>query len=67
MILKSYDIVTELIETTTTKAGLTVTANIIKKVYETGRKYVENFKETMRIKFDEKLGKWNYKAIPLKS
>jgi len=66
VILKSYDIVNELIEATSTKTGLTVTASIIKKVYETGRKYAENFKETMRIKFDEKLGKWNYRAIPLR-
>ncbi len=67
VILKSFDIVKELVEATTTKTGLTVTANIIKKVYETGRKYAENYKETMRIKFDEKLGKWNYRAIPFKS
>ena len=65
VILKNYDIVEELIEATTTKTGLTVTANLIKKAYETGRKYAKNFKETMRIKFDEKLGKWNYRAIPL--
>jgi len=66
VILKSYDLVKELIETTTTKTGLTVTANIIKKVYQTGRKYADDFKETMRIIFDEKLGKWNYRAVPLK-
>jgi len=67
VILKNYDIVKELIEATATKTGLTVTANIIKKVYKTGRKYADNFKATMRIKFDKKLGKWNYRAIPLKS
>ncbi len=67
VILRSYDIVEELIKATTTKTGLTVTANLIKKVYKTGRKYADNFKVTMRILFDEKLGKWNYKAIPLKS
>ncbi len=66
VILKGYDIVKELIEATTTKTGLTVKANIIKKVYKTGRKYAENFKETMRLKFDEKLGKWNYRVNPLK-
>ena len=65
VILKSCDVIKELIEATTTKTGLTVTANVIKKAYETGRKYAKNFKETMRIKFDEKLGKWNYRAIPL--
>ncbi len=67
VILKDYDIVKELIETTSTKTGLTVTADIIKKVYKTGRKYADNFKKTMQIKFDEKLGKWNYRAIPLKT
>jgi len=67
VILKNYDIVKELIETTKTKTGLTVTANIIKKVYETGRKYAKNFKETMQIKFDKEFGKWNYRAFPLKT
>ena len=67
VIFKTHDLVKELINTTTTKTGLTVTANIINKVYETGRKYAENFKETMRIKFDVVLGKWNYRAIPLQT
>jgi Rhodopirellula transposase DDE domain len=64
VILKSHDFVKKLIESTTTQAGLKVTATIIKKVYKTGRKYSENFKETMRIIFDDYLGKWNYTAIP---
>ena len=66
VILKSHDYVKELIENTTTKKGLKVTAHIIKKVYETGRKYSENFKETMRIIFDDYLGQWNYTAVPEK-
>ena len=66
VILKSYDIVKELIESTSTKTGLTVTANLMKKTYKIGRKYAEDLKETMRIIFDEKLGKWNYRAIPIK-
>ena len=65
VILKGYDLVKELIETTTTKKGLTVKANIINKVYQTKRKVADNFKETMRIIFDKELGKWNYRAIPL--
>ena len=67
VIFKTHELVKNLINTTTTKTGLTVTANIINKVYETGRKYAENYKETMRIKFDEVLGKWNYRAIPLQA
>ncbi len=67
VILKSHELVKDLVETTTTKTGLTVTANIIKKVYLTGRKVAADFKKTMRIVFDEELGKWNYRAVPLKT
>jgi hypothetical protein len=34
------------------------------KVYKTGRKVVENFKENMRIVFDEIFPGWNYRAVP---
>jgi len=66
VILKSHNYVKKLIEKTTTLTGLKVKARIIKKIYKTGRKYSDNFKETMRIIFDEDLGKWNYRAIPAK-
>lgn len=65
VVFESHKLVKKLIERTKTKTGLTVKCNIIKKVYETGRKYAENYKETMRIVFDEKLGQLNYRAIPL--
>ena len=64
MILTSHQFMKELIEKTTTKAGLKVFACIFNKVYETGRKVAEGFKESMRIVFDEYLGQWNYTAIP---
>jgi len=63
-ILGGYHFVKELIENTATKTGLTVKANIIKKIYKTGRKYAENFKEEMEIVFDDFLGSWNYRAVP---
>ncbi len=50
---------------TTTKTGLKVDVEIVDKVYQTGRKYKEGFKENMKVVFDEKLPKWNYRAIPL--
>ena len=50
-----------------TQAGLTVTVTMLEKVYETGRKCAEGFKESMTIAFDEVLPKWNYRAIPSKS
>ena len=46
------------------KAGLKVFACIFNRVYETGRKVVEGFKESMRIVFDKHLGQWNYVAMP---
>jgi len=39
--------------------------HIIDKVYQTGRKVADDFKQTMRIVFDEVLPQWNYRAVPL--
>ncbi len=64
VILKSHELVKELIGKTKTKTSLRVKANIIDKVYETGRTYSEGFKETMRIVFDDVLPQWNYTAVP---
>jgi len=64
VILLSHQLLKELVEEAETKAGLKVFAHIINRVYETGRKIVEGFKESMRIVFDKHLGQWNYVAIP---
>lgn len=63
VILTSHWLVKELIEKASTKTGLKVFACIFNKVYETGRKVVAGFKESMRIVFDEHLGQWNYVAV----
>jgi hypothetical protein len=52
------------IEKTETSKGLNVVVRIMEKVYQTGRKYAEEFKKTMTIEFDQYLPKWNYTAIP---
>lgn len=64
VIFTSIELVKELIEKTRTSTGLSVTVKIIDKVYETGRKAVDGFKETMRIVFDDFLPQWNYTAVP---
>ena len=64
MVLTSHQFMKELIESTTTKAGLKVFACIFNRIYETGRKVVAGFKESMRIVFDKHLGQWNYVAMP---
>jgi len=66
VILTSHLLVNELIEKTTTSKGLKVFSFIFNKVYETGRKVVNGFKESMGILFDEHLGQWNYVATPNK-
>ena len=66
IILKTHKLMKELIEKTTTKTGLKVVANIINKVYQTGRKVAKDFKKSMKIIFDKKLRLWNYTAVPKK-
>jgi hypothetical protein len=64
IVLTSHQLAKKLIEKTTTKSGLKVFSSIFNRVYETGRKVTEGFKESMRIKFDDTLSSWNYIAIP---
>ena len=44
--------------------GLKVVAKILDKVYATGKKVAQGFKESMRILFDDLFPKWNYRALP---
>lgn len=64
VIFESVDIVKQLIGKTKTKMGLKVMVNVIEKIYQTGKKTAANFKENMKIVFDEYLPKWNYRALP---
>src|SRR5262249_4951 len=64
ILLKDHNMVKELIEKTTTKTGLKVSASIMDRIYKTGKVATKGFKESMKIVFDEFLGKWNYTAIP---
>jgi hypothetical protein len=65
VIFTSIELVKELMEKTTTTTGLKALVHIMDKVYETGRKVAADFKETMRIVFDEFLPQWNYRAMPI--
>jgi hypothetical protein len=64
VLFDSVATVKRLLEKTSTATGLGVVVNILDKVYQTGRAYTEGFKETMKIRFDDILPKWNYRAIP---
>ena len=64
VIFQSVEMVRELMAKTKTQTGLKVFAVVLDKVYETGRKVTQEFKETMEIVFDEDLPQWNYTAKP---
>jgi heterodisulfide reductase subunit C len=64
VIFQSVEMVSELMAKAKTKTGLKVFATVLDKVYQTGRKVTQEFKETMQIVFDEFLPKWNYTAKP---
>jgi Rhodopirellula transposase DDE domain len=54
------------IESAKTKTGLTVTANIIHKTYETGKKAAKDFMKNLKIKFGDSLPRLNYTISPVK-
>jgi hypothetical protein len=64
VIFTSIELVKELMEKTQTSTGLKAFVCILDKVYKTGRKVLETFKENIRIVFDEILPGWNYRAVP---
>jgi hypothetical protein len=64
VIFDSVETVKRLFEKTYTETGLGVVVEVVRKVYEAGRKYTRGFKENMKILFDDFLPKWNYRAVP---
>ena len=64
VIFKSLDLVCQLMAKTKTQQGLSVTVDVLDRVYETGRKVADDFRETMTIVFDDVLPQWNYTAVP---
>jgi hypothetical protein len=64
VIFHTLEVARHFIERAKTSMGLRVTVSVLDKVYSTGRQCAEGFKEAMKIRFDEHLPKWNYRAIP---
>jgi hypothetical protein len=57
-------VVKSLVDETSTSKGLKVFSTIKDKVYATARKESYDFKQNIKIVFDDYLGKLNYKAVP---
>lgn len=64
VVFTSVALVKQLMEKTHTTKGLRVVVNVLDTVYQIGRKVADDFKEKMRIVFDELLPQWNYRAVP---
>ena len=65
IVFENIELVKKLMAQTSTTKGLTVTVEIIDKVYQLKRKVANGFQETMRIVFDKVLPQWNYTAVPI--
>ena len=65
VVFKSIELVNDLIAETKTSTGLKVFTSILDKTFKTGRKVAHDFRQNMRIQFDEYLPQWNYVAVPL--
>jgi hypothetical protein len=64
VLFDSLQTVIGLMQKTTTQTGLAVTLRVIDKLYETGRKVSNAFKQNMPIVFEPVLPKWNYWVMP---
>lgn len=64
VIFESVEMVKDLMAKAKTQTGLKVFTAVLDKVYQTGRKVTEEFKQTMEIVFDDYLPQWNYLAKP---
>lgn len=64
VLFTSVELVKQLILKTKTKKGLKVFVDIMEQIYQTGRKIADDFKQNMRIIFDDFLPAWNYTAVP---
>jgi hypothetical protein len=64
MLFDTLDTVVRLMRKASTTTGLRTTVNVVRRVYETGRKVARDFKQTMTIQFDALLPRWNYLAVP---
>ncbi len=64
VLFDTLETIVGLMRKASTKTGLRTTVNVVRRIYETGRKATAEFRENMPIIFDDILPKWNYRAVP---
>jgi hypothetical protein len=64
LLLTSLEVAVAAMLRTATKKGLTTTVHVLTGDYPLKEGYPDEYRETMKIRFDEELPTWNYRAIP---
>lgn len=64
LLLTSTEVTCQAMARTTTKQGLKTTVQVLPGDYPLKEGYPDDYPETMKIRFDEELPAWNYRAIP---
>lgn len=64
LLLTSVEVTAQAMAKASTRQGLKTTVHVLAGNYPTKEGYPEDYKETMKIHFDEELPVWNYRAIP---
>lgn len=64
VLLKSVDLLRDLMLKATTRTGLHVFATIVNKVYDLGVEVAHDFVDNMHARFDHFLPNWNYVLLP---
>ena len=66
LLLTSLEVAVTAMRKTSTKKGLKTTVHVLSGDDPLKEGYPEEYRETMKIRFDEELPTWNYRAIPAK-
>lgn len=66
LLLTSTEVTSAAMARASTKQGLRTTVHVLAGDYPLQEGYPEEYRETMKIRFDEELPVWNYRAIPSK-
>ena len=67
LLLTSLEVAVTAMMRTSTKKGLTTTVHVLTGDYPLKEGYPDDYRETMKIRFDEERPTWNYRAIPRNS
>jgi hypothetical protein len=66
LLLTSMELTCKAMARTSTKKGLKTTVHVLTGDYPTGEGYPDSYRKAMKIRFDEELPVWNYRATPVK-